>query len=75
MTKITFKTVYDDAWEEYQVQYIEDGVVNKDKTYHTDDYDDALETMAAMKKELEVGQHGRLDQTGDSLDIPKRKKS
>ncbi len=67
--KVTIKLVYDSQWEEYQVRYIEDGVVNEDKTYYTEDYNDALDTMVAMKKELEVDQHGRLDQTGDTLNI------
>ncbi len=72
---VTIKLKYDPEWEEYQVQYIEDGVVNEARTYHTDDEDDARVTRAAMKKELEVGQHERLDQTGDGLNIPRRKES
>ncbi len=72
MKKITFKIHYDKEWEEYQVQYIEDGVINEDKTYHTEDYRDANETLAAMKKELEVDQHMRIDLKGNTLNIPQR---
>lgn len=75
MSKIVLKLKRDSKWEEYQVQWWEDGVLNTDKTYHTDDLQDAKDTQAAMQKKLDIGQHQRLDQTsGDRLNIPLPKK-
>jgi len=71
--KVILKIVYDKIWDGYQVRYIEDGEINWNKTYHTDDYNDACETMNIMRKELDVSQHTRLNQMGDNLNIPKRK--
>ena len=71
--KTEIKIVYNSEWEEYQVQWIEDGIVNESKTYHTEDEEDAKLTKIAMEKELNVTQFTRIDQMGDTLNIPKRK--
>ena len=68
-----FKIVKDSQWNEYIVQTIEDGKVNPDKSYHTEDLQDARDTMTAMKKEIEVTQFQRIDQIGDGLNIPIRR--
>lgn len=47
-----FKIVRDEEWEEYQVQVFENGVLNEQRTYHTDDKEDARETLKAMKMEV-----------------------
>jgi len=65
--EVTFKIVRDKEWDGYVVQYLEDGVVNKAKSYHTDSEIDAVDTLTAMKDELEVQQHARLDRIGNSL--------
>lgn len=36
---------------EFEVQWLEDGKKNEAKTYYTDDYDDAIITRNAMKRE------------------------
>ena len=40
-------------YDEYEVQWLEDGKKNEAKTYYTDDHEDALGTKAAMEKEAE----------------------
>ena len=47
--KTIFKIKFNKEWEEYRVQVFEDGILNKDKTYHTNDKHDAIDTMKAMK--------------------------
>ena len=39
-------------WDEYVVVVKENGVRNEDLTYYTDDREDALETMQALKDSL-----------------------
>ena len=71
--KTEFKIVKDSQWNEYIVQTIEDGKVNADKSYHTEDLQDARDTMTAMKKKIEITQFQRINQIGDSLNIPVRR--
>ena len=49
---VSTRIYFDKEEEEYQVQVIQDGKLNIDKTYFTDDLDDALDTQAAMSKEI-----------------------
>jgi len=72
-----FKIVYDKEWEEWIVQYIEDGVVNEAKSYHTEDGADAISTAAAMLRELKKQHPERVPPKkplttgqGDRLEIP-----
>ena len=51
-TNVKFKIYHDKDLEEYQVQVWINGTLNKDKTYHTDDREDALATKQVMQKEL-----------------------
>jgi len=37
---------------EFEVQWLENGKKNEAKTYHTDDYDDAIVTRNEMKRTL-----------------------
>ena len=39
-------------YDEYEVQWIEDGVINREKTYYTDDYLDAIATRRQMAIEI-----------------------
>lgn len=52
MPIIQLRIHYDPDWEEYQVQWIEDGQLNPDRTYHTPDEEDARLTLQAMSEEL-----------------------
>jgi len=45
-------------WDEWEVQYLEDGVKNEAKTYYTDDKDDAKATMKAIQKKIDDGCEG-----------------
>ena len=54
MEKTTFKIAQEH--DEYQVQVFEDGEQNHDRTYFTDDVDDAIETFKAMVEEEERNQ-------------------
>ena len=47
---IKIKIVKND-FDEFEVQWIENGKKNEAKTYYTDDEDDAIMTRAAMRKE------------------------
>ena len=38
-------------WDEYEVQWIENGKKKEARTYYTDDKEDAQETAKAMRKE------------------------
>ena len=49
---VTLKVIFDREWEEYQVRWIEDKKDDEDKSYHTDDRDDAIGTMHMMAKEI-----------------------
>ena len=49
---IEIKLVYCVSWDEYQVQYFEDGVLNEARTYNTDDYEDAVATQIQTLKDL-----------------------
>lgn len=40
-------------FDEFEVQWIENGLKNEAKTYFTDDAADAIITKAAMKKEVQ----------------------
>lgn len=51
MAVVKIKMRYDSKWEEYQVQVWIDGKLDEDKTYHTNDKDDAIRTKHAMKQE------------------------
>lgn len=66
---VTFKIVRDNEWDEWHVQYLIDGKVDEAKTYYTEDYQDAVSTMLAMKKELDVQQHQRSERIGTKLNI------
>ncbi len=48
---ITIKIEKND-FDEYEVQYLENGKKNEAKTYYTDDRDDAILTKKAMEKEI-----------------------
>ena len=54
MEKATFKIAQEH--DEYQVQVFEEGKQNHDRTYFTDDMDDAIETFKAMVEEEERNQ-------------------
>lgn len=54
MKKATFKIAMEH--DEYQVQVFEDGEQNHNRTYFTDDQDDAIETFKAMVEEEERNQ-------------------
>lgn len=49
--KTTFKIVKDTEWDEYQVQVFENGNLNLERTYHTDDQQDAINTFKTMYDE------------------------
>jgi len=49
--KTYFRLHKDQEWGEYQVQVFVDGVLNEDRTYHTDSLQDARDTLKAMIKE------------------------
>ena len=51
MVDTVFKLVYDDEWQEFQVQVFEDNILNENSTYHTDDEEDAQLTMIEMRRE------------------------
>ena len=45
---------YDKEWEEWQVLYIDhEGKIDDEKTYHTDDYHDAVATQKLIKEGFE----------------------
>ena len=71
--KTEYIIIKDTEFNEFVVQCIEDGVVNKLKSYNTDNYDDACATLISMQYQTNVNQHCRLDQMGDKLNIPKLK--
>lgn len=39
-------------FDEYEVQYLINGIKNEDRTYYTDDLDDAKATLILMQKEI-----------------------
>lgn len=41
-------------FDEFEVQWLENGLLNENKTYYTDDREDATLTKAAMEKEVKV---------------------
>jgi hypothetical protein len=49
---IKIKLHYDRDWQEYQVRVFINGVYSEDKTYFTDDKQDAIDTKKAMENEL-----------------------
>jgi len=50
---------YDNEWEEWQVLYIGlDGRVDEEKTYHTDDYFDAIATRKVIETHITI-QYGK----------------
>ncbi|MFC1523972.1 hypothetical protein ACFL6N_04195 [Thermodesulfobacteriota bacterium] len=51
---ITLRLHKDREWDEYQVQYRVDGVIDEGKTYHTDDRQDAIGTMKLMQAEIDA---------------------
>ena len=50
-TDVVLKIKYSPEWEEWSVRYYEDGVYNEDKSYYTDDHDDAIGTQRLMADE------------------------
>lgn len=44
---------YTSSLDEYCVRYLENGIKNEDKSYYTDDKEDAKATMQAMINEFE----------------------
>ena len=64
---VKFKIVRDKVWDEYIVQYILDGHVIADKCYHTEDYEDACNTMAYMRKQQQY--QTSINQMGDKIHI------
>ena len=40
----------DSEWNEWRVEWVQDGVYDEDKTYFTDDKQDAIETKEAIIK-------------------------
>lgn len=49
-------------WDEFEVQWIENGKKNEAKTYYTDDEDDAITTKHQMRKEAEKINHKMIKQ-------------
>lgn len=45
---ITLRLIYSTEWEEYQIQWIENGEVIPEKTYFTDYMEDAIGTLNSM---------------------------
>ena len=52
-TTVQMRVRYDNDWEEYVVQVKINGKLNEDKSYHTDDGDDAIGTMHRMLGEAQ----------------------
>jgi hypothetical protein len=52
--KVELSIKFNHNWQEYIVRWKENGSFDQDKTYHTDDRDDAIGTMKAM-----MGQYNR----------------
>ena len=50
---VKIKVRYDEEWDEYIVEVRIDGKLNKDKSYHATDKDDAIHTKHAMIKEAQ----------------------
>lgn len=46
--KVSLLLSYNSRWNEYSVRWIEEGKTDEEKTYRTDDRDDAVATMEAM---------------------------
>jgi len=49
--QITLKIKYNKEWQEYCVTYMEDGIKNENKSYYTDNKQDAQKTLELMKTE------------------------
>lgn len=49
---VKFTLFHDKDWEEWQVRVWINNKLDEAKTYHTDDKEDAQDTMICMKKEL-----------------------
>lgn len=49
---VKLKLVKNVEWGEFVVRWIENGKVDDNKSYHTDDLKDAMMTMDAMAKQL-----------------------
>jgi len=74
--KVEFKIIKNKEWEEWIVEVRIDGELNKEKSYHTDDKDDAISTKKAMEKELQEHPQRYLPEkktkkSWDGYDIPK----
>jgi len=52
-TVVRMNVKYDNNWEEYVVQVFINGILDDDKSYHTDDGDDAISTMHTMLAEAQ----------------------
>ena len=61
MTK--FRIIYDPEWEQYEVLVYVDKVLQKHRTYFTDDLEDAKLTLKAMVAE-ETRIQRRIDRSG-----------
>ena len=62
---VTLRLVKDDEWDEYIVQWIEDGKRNDDKSYHAgDDEEDAVLTMQDMASREELRQKNPVARLG-----------
>ena len=53
MDKVELKIEVNE-WDDYEVRVYVNGEVDEDMTYHTDDFEDATQTMAVMKKNMKV---------------------
>ena len=49
--KTTFELTYDKENDEHIVKVFEDGKENENRNYYTDDRQDAIETLKAMREE------------------------
>jgi hypothetical protein len=51
-TKVKFKIRQDKEWNEWIVEVRINGELSEEKSYHTDDRDDAISTKHKMEQEL-----------------------
>jgi len=65
---VTLQLVKDEEWNEYIVKWIENGVFDDNKSYHTDDLDDAVTTMQDMANREELRQKNPIVRTGPGGD-------
>lgn len=67
----TAKVYHDPDWGEHLVRFFEDGVENKEATYHTDDKQDAMDTAEHFVKRAGVSKEGAATAAdeGDSVEV------